>query len=90
MRPQKFSRLMDAEFETALRSGRFEPAAPLRREMLRVWERLAKRDGDMRTGEETYGYGDPEKIRDDLLYISDRWRCAFRLRWLIDMPKREG
>lgn len=38
---------------------------------------------DDRTGEETYGYKDKESILMDLLYISDRYNCQFRLRWVL-------
>lgn len=40
---------------------------------------------DTRSGEETYGYKDEESIRSNLAYICDRWRCAFRIKWLIDL-----
>lgn len=42
-------------------------------------------DEDFRSGEETYGYKDLESIQGSLLYISDRWGGAFRVRWLIDL-----
>ena len=37
---------------------------------------------DRRTGWETYGYGN---IAGDLMYVSDRYMCQFRLRWLLDL-----
>jgi len=40
-------------------------------------------DPDYRTGKETYGY-EPSTIEDNFEYISDRWRCSFRIKWLID------
>ena len=58
--------------------------------MLRALERLYYRnlnevseykDSDTRTGEETYGY---DNNYGNLHYISDRWNCSFRMRWLID------
>lgn len=36
---------------------------------------------DNRSGKETYGY---KNIQNDMDYISDRWNCSFRLKWLID------
>ncbi|RLF43496.1 MAG: hypothetical protein DRN17_06260 [Thermoplasmata archaeon] len=39
-------------------------------------------EGDYRSGYETYGYGDNNLTH--LLYISDRFNCQFRLRWLYD------
>ena len=38
-------------------------------------------DNDTRTGFETYDYGD---VKDTMEYISDRWDCSYRLKWLID------
>lgn len=40
---------------------------------------------DDRSGEETYGYDSLDSIKDNLVYVSDRYNCAFRLRWLIDL-----
>lgn len=40
---------------------------------------------DYRTGEESYGYKDQDYIEERMSYISDRWYCAFRIRWIIDL-----
>jgi len=40
-------------------------------------------DRDHRNGIETYGY-DPKTIRSDFAYISNKWNCSFRIKWLID------
>jgi len=48
----------------------------------RQWKKFAKDENDWRTGEETYGFGN---VSEQLHYISDRYKCAFRLRWLYDM-----
>jgi hypothetical protein len=40
---------------------------------------------DTRTGQETYGYEDEDSIKSNLWYISDRWNCAFRIKWLLDL-----
>ena len=56
---------------------------------------LLKRDPDYRSGFETYGYvskedaSDKEHIKDQLFYISDRWQCSFRVRWLINLLEPE-
>jgi hypothetical protein len=39
---------------------------------------------DLRSGYETYGYHDEESIMNNMMYLSDRWNCPFRIRWLID------
>lgn len=40
---------------------------------------------DFRTGEESYGYNTQEYIEERMSYISDRWNCAFRIRWILDL-----
>lgn len=53
-------------------------------------------DKDFRTGEESYGYTKEEcNIRERMSYISDRWNCSFRIRWILDLidrykPIRDG
>lgn len=43
-----------------------------------------------RSGEEIYGYENDESIYNNLCYISDRWFCQERLRWMIDLLERKG
>lgn len=58
---------------------------------------LLPRDPDFRSGFETYGYiaepdddmTDEEAILYQLDYISDRWQCSFRVRWLINLLEPE-
>jgi hypothetical protein len=40
---------------------------------------------DDRSGAETYGYSSDEAILGNLQYISDRFNCQFRLRWVYDL-----
>lgn len=42
---------------------------------------------DYRTGYETYGYESIKSIEANLNYISDRFCVAFRLNWLLNVPK---
>ena len=42
-------------------------------------------DQDYRTGSDTYGYASIESVQCNLSYISGRWRCCFRVRWLIEL-----
>lgn len=81
MRPERFRREMNKAFDMWIVDKTTYQFLPLMREMKRVWKKLAKEENDYRTGNETYGYRD---ITYTMLYISDRWRCAFRLKWLID------
>lgn len=50
----------------------------------RKWKKLSKKENDFRGGAETYGYQDAESIKNNMLYISDRWMAAFRIKWIID------
>jgi len=45
-------------------------------------------ENDFRCGEDTYGYKSIESIKDNMIYISDRWKAAFRIKWLIDGLKQ--
>lgn len=49
-----------------------------------LYEFYSKDENDYRTGEETYGYESDESIMYTFEYISDRWLCAFRIRWILD------
>jgi len=40
---------------------------------------------DLRSGAETYGYKNEEYIMYNLQYISDRWNCTLRVRWILDL-----
>ena len=51
-----------------------------------LWSISSKETQDFRTGEESYGYADPEY---ELSYINDRWNCAFRMNWLIGLIEKE-
>ena len=49
-----------------------------------IYKERAEDFGDHRTGDETYGYSSQENIKNTMEYISDRWECAYRLKWIID------
>lgn len=92
MRPEKFDYQMDLAFSEYFKYGKFDKFKQLKREIKRVWLKLAKSENDFRSGEETYGYdlsivpsnGRNLSIAQSMSYISDRWKCAYRLKWLID------
>lgn len=86
MQPRKFRYLMGKAFDHKMQTGSNAQFMPLQREMHRVLKKLIKIEdgGDLRSGEESYGYANQESVGMNILYISDRWNCAFRLRWLID------
>lgn len=84
MRPEKFRYEMNKSFERWFEAGTTDKFVPLLREMDRVWRKWASEEEDYRTGEETYGYSNRDSVENNMGYISDRWRCAFRLKWLID------
>jgi hypothetical protein len=72
---------MDQAFDQWFTAGSAAGLLRLLPELQRIYPRLARAAGDWRTGEETYGYNN---VGRDLSYISDRWRVAFRVRWLTD------
>jgi hypothetical protein len=84
MRPERFRYEMNLAFDEWFKSQSISKFKPLLREMERVWNKRAKEEDDYRSGEEVYGYETTESIHNNMMYISDRWRCAFRLRWLLD------
>ncbi len=83
MRPEKLHTLVNKGFDAWLAGEGNKPLTELLPDMKKEWQRRSKKEQDFRTGEETYGYC-PNSIRNNMVYISDRWCCAFRLRWLID------
>ncbi len=54
-------------------------------ELKKMYQLMLRDDIDTRTGKETYKYQNIESIRSNLRYISDRWRCSFRIRWILDL-----
>ena len=66
--------------------GRLKTVEP---ELIRLHDRAQREYPDDRPGEETYGYKDEASIKSNLEYISDRWNCAFRIRWILDLIKKE-
>lgn len=84
MRPERFRREMNKAFDMWMDDKSTYQFLQLLREMKRVWKKWSKEEDDFRSGEESYGYKSQESVRNNMFYISDRWRCAFRLKWLID------
>ena len=84
MRPQKFRMIVNSGIARWLNNRDSRQLVSALPEMKRVWSKWAKEEGDLRSGAETYGYENAESVENNMMYISDRWRCAFRLRWIID------
>ena len=59
-----------------------EPFIPL---LTKLRDEHMEREEDPRTGFDTYGYNDFNQILGDLTYISDRWRSAFRINWILGL-----
>lgn len=55
---------------------------PIFKEMFELWVKLSEEEQDFRNGFETYGYSDDNYYQ--MMYISDRWKCAYRLKWILD------
>ena len=45
---------------------------------------------DYRSGEESYGYDNIDYVKERMSYISDRWNCAFRIRWILDLLEKSS
>ena len=54
-------------------------------DLLIMYRESLKDESDYRVGVETYGYDSLESIKNNLVYISDRWNCSFRIKWLLDL-----
>ena len=81
MRPETFNRKMNHAIARALEQNDYSQLKSLVPRMKKQWLKYARDEGDFRSGEEVYGYDTPLST---LTYISDRWRCSFRLRWIMD------
>lgn len=85
MRPEKAHRVIQKAIDAWLGGDRM-----LLKESVPAMEKLLKKcqkeEDDYRSGLETYGYN-KDSNANNMMYISDRWRCSFRLRWLIDGVK---
>ena len=84
MRPEKLYRLTRKAFSNWLKNGDNRLFVSLLPSIEKQWLKHAKYENDYRNGNETYGYADKESIQLRRCYISDRFQCAFRLKWLID------
>jgi hypothetical protein len=62
------------------------PHKPL---LTKLYISYLKKDKDYRSGEETYGYSSYEHIKTNLHYISDRWSCSFRIRYMLDLLDKD-
>lgn len=90
MRPERFCYEMNLAFDEWFKNQSVSKFKPLLREMERVWNKQAKEEDDYRPGAEVYGYETKESIHNNMMYISDRWNCAYRLRWLLDGVKNKN
>ena len=84
-----FDRYMDKEISTKLTTKELiNELKKIKPELIRMRDKYkldSGIDSDDRSGEETYGYLNLEKIEADLVYISDRWKCQFRVQWLLGL-----
>lgn len=89
MRPNKFRSEVTKAIEYRLNTGSNAKFTPyLIKAMKDMCDKWQIEEDDFRTGDETYGYEDTESITTNLFYISDRWRAAFRLKWIIEGLER--
>lgn len=93
MRPQKARNIINKSISYYLKGNRsaLYKALPAIKKMYKKCKIEEKRlcseydiEPDIRSGNEIYGYFNQVSIDNNLMYISDRWNCVFRLRWLLD------
>ena len=87
MMPNKFWWTTHKAIRHWIKTGSNEKFTPyLIRRIEREWKRCAKQENDYRELSELNGYGfdDSESIRWTMIYISDRFVCSFRLKWLLE------
>lgn len=83
MKPKKIIPLVNKAINRWLSCKDNSKFRPILRDMKKLQKGYAKEESDYRSGDETYGYS-ADSIENTMLYVSDRWRCASRLKWLID------
>ena len=84
MRPETFKNKVNNAISCYLRTNSVCKLKFLLPEMEKRWNQWAAEEGDYRCGNESYGYHSIESVRSNMFYISDRWGCSFRIKWLID------
>lgn len=80
----KFYKVRDMSLDDALQIIRSIEA-----DLIAVLPELQADSNDYRLGNATYGYSGSEKALGDLNYISDRWRCAFRVAWMLGLINQD-
>ena len=98
MRPQKAKReinkvlwryfIENGDLQKMSLSDIIEKLKVIEPHLKKMYDIAIKNDQDFRSGKETYGYKSIERIKDDLTYISDKWNCSFRIRWILDLIKK--
>jgi hypothetical protein len=78
MKPKK---IINQAIQAYLSTGTTKPLRKALKVINKEYKDRLKDEQDYRSGEDTYGYRD---VKSTMEYISDRWGCAFRLRWLKD------
>lgn len=58
----------------------------LKRQYENVYTKRYDYVNNYKSGFDTYGY---DNVLNDLDYISDRWRCDWRIRWIINLLDKE-
>lgn len=84
MRPEKAGRLLNKGIQVYLNGGGVERIKQILPSLKKIHAKWVRLYGDPRTGEESYGYGEGDDCYWQMQYISDRWHCSFRLKWIID------
>lgn len=86
MRPEKAYRLVQT-FIDRWNDGNTKEVnnlIPVINKLLKKFQRQERDYPNNMNGYESYGYESKESVENNMMYISDRWKCEFRLRWLLD------
>ena len=86
MRPEKAKYLIQSAINKCLRQDTFTHLRFVKPEIVKL---LKIAISDEHPYECDSYYGDNRSI-DTLMYISDRWCCTGRLKWLLDVAKEQG
>ena len=84
MRPEKAYYIIKTALENYMTKRHLMYSRDMLQACIKLYKKCMKVEHDYRTGEETYGYETRELIEQNIHYISDRFYCQFRLKWLID------
>ena len=86
MRPEKAKYLVQKAIDNCLEYESFSYLQSVKAELAKLLEIAIKDEYPY----ECDSYYDDDKSLDTLMYISDRWRCTGRIKWLLALCEGEA